>query len=243
MRPSTRKHTTTDRFVVKIPHWYFLDYLTQYEGERDDSYWDAYRFVKAVKEEEFKGFLRVKNKRGGVKKLTHAHSPQIAKIILKHIGNKCLPKVVNQHLELVPIPNSDMVPKSGLDHPIIRAAQQIAEAYDETESEFSVTLNPALRWTSRKRPSHETPGWRDMYRYEGKLTLESNINNPLILFDDVYTSGSQAKAACKYLSENGHQVLGVLTVAKTTNIPSAKAWSWREGVCEYDEDPFDWDDL
>ena len=82
-----------------------------------------------------------------------------------------------------------------------------------------------------------------MSQHEGKFSLTTKIKKPIILFDDVYTSGSQAKAACKFLTESGHNVIGAVTLAKTTNTPREKAYKWRKDTCQYDESPFDWDDF
>lgn len=38
---------------MKIPHWYLMDYLTQFEGEKHQLTWDCLKTVKAVKGEKF----------------------------------------------------------------------------------------------------------------------------------------------------------------------------------------------
>lgn len=228
---------------MKIPHWFYWDYLTQYEGDKHQSYFDAYVFIKAVKEEEFKGHLRFKRKNGTIGKLHHKDSAKIASVALRVIGENYIPKIIDQKAELIAIPNSDMTPKSGNAHKIIRAAEQLVAAYMSTEPKQKLTVNSGLRWTSKKNPSHKTPGIRSMSQYDGRLTLISDVKHPIILFDDVYTSGSQAKAACKFLTDKGHTVLGIVTLAKTTHTPVEKAYKWREDVCEYNDSPFDWDDF
>lgn len=228
---------------MKIPHWFFWDYLTKYEGDKHQSYFDAYVFIKAVKQEEFKGHLRFKRKNGTIGKFHHKDSAKISNIALRVVGENCLPKIMDQKAELIPIPNSDMTATSGDSHKIITAAQQLVGAYMSTDPKHKLKLNSGLRWTSKKKPSHKTPGIRSMSQYEGRLDLITEIKKPIILFDDVYTSGSQAKAACKFLTDAGHTVLGVLTLAKTTHTPADKAYKWREDVCEYDDSPFDWDDF
>ncbi|MDB2439577.1 hypothetical protein N9W89_12770 [Hellea sp.] len=226
---------------MKIPHWFFWDYLTQYDGDKHQSYFDAYKFIKAVKGDEFNGHLRAKLKSGKVVKLYHKDSEKISQLALDLIGAKALPKIMDQDTDLMPIPNSDMIPKSGETHKIISAADRVVKAYSSTDPKHSLTLNSGLRWTSKKRPSHKESGSRNMERYEGKLTLTKKVKRPIILFDDVYTSGSQAKAACKFLTDSELEVLGVVTLAKTTHTPNKKAFEWREDVCEYDDSPFDWD--
>jgi len=228
---------------MKIPHWFFWDYLTGYEGDKDQSYFDAYVFIKAIKREEFNGHLRVKDNKGRPRRLHHKDSAVIAKLALTIIGKNHIPKIVTQATELVPIPNSDMIPKSGETHKIIKAGTQLIDGYDKSDAEHELILNSGLRWTIAKDPAHKTGGVRSMSQYEGKFSLTSKIENPVILFDDVYTSGSQAKAACKFLTELGHEVIGVVTLAKTTHTPTKKAYKWREDICEYGESPFDWDDF
>ena len=227
---------------MKIPHWFFWDYLTGYEGDKHQSYFNAYVYIKAIKREPFNGHLRVKYK-GSPKRLYEKDSPLIAKFALTLIGNNHIPKIIEQETELIPIPNSDMIPGSGEDHKIITAASQLIDGYDKTDPKHKILLNTGLRWTEPKDPAHKTGGLRSMSQYEGKFSLTSKIEKPIILFDDVYTSGSQAKAACKFLTEQGHEVIGVVTLAKTTNTPQDKAFKWRKDTCEYDESPFDWDDF
>lgn len=228
---------------MKIPHWFFWDYLTQYEGDKDQSYFDAYVFIKAVKQEAFKGHLRFKRKNGTRGKLYHKDSAIISNAAMRLVGTNHIPKIMTQKAVLLPIPNSDMTPTSGDAHKIIEAAGQLVTAYMATDPKYKLKLNSGLRWKSKKRPAHTTSGVRSMSQYEGKFSLVGDIKRPIILFDDVYTSGSQAKAACKFLTESGHTVLGIVTLAKTTHTPSDKAHKWREDVCEYDDDPFDWDEI
>lgn len=228
---------------MKIPHWFCWDYLTQYHGEKDQSYFDAYTIIQAIKGKEFNGFLRVKFEDNRIVDYYHKDSESIAQVILEHVGLNLLPLIVSQDIDLMPIPNSDMIPNSGSDHKIIQSVQKILGAYHSVKQPFSVRLNPGLRWISPKTPSHQNPGSRSMLHYEGKLALTTADPRPIILFDDVYTSGSQAKAATKFLTEQGHTVLGVLTLAKTTNMPRAHAYEWRQEVCEYDDRPFSWENF
>lgn len=228
---------------MRIPHWYFWDYLTQYEGDKHQTYFDAYKFIHAVKGDGFNGFLRVKYTNGKTADLYEKDSEHIANLALDHVGQNCLPSIITQNVDLMPIPNSDMIPTSGSDHKIITAATRLSSAFQSSSSPHNINLNTGLRWTSAKTPSHQRPGYRSMLNYEGKLTLITAPEQPVVLFDDVYTSGSQAKAACKFLTDSGHTVLGVVTLAKTTHTPRPKAFEWREDICEYDDNPFDWGDL
>jgi len=228
---------------MKIPHWFFWDYLTGYEGDKHQSYFDAYVFVKAVKREDFNGHLRIKDSNGNEVRLYQKDSVRIAKLALRIIGKNFIPKIIEQEIELIPIPNSDMIPGSGEDHKIITATSQLIDGYNKTDPKHEIFANTGLRWTEPKDPAHKTGGLRSMSQYEGKFSLTSEISKPVMLFDDVYTSGSQSKAACKFLTELGHDVIGVVTLAKTTNMPRERAYKWREDTCEYDEPPFDWDDF
>lgn len=228
---------------MKIPHWFYWDYLTQYQGDKHQSYFDAYTIIQAIKGKEFNGFLRVRFEGGKVEDLYQKDAARITQIILDHVGLNFLPNIVSQNADFMPIPNSDMTATSGSDHKIIQASQRLLSSYHSVQRTYSLRLNAGLRWTSAKTPSHQSPGSRSMMRYEGKLTLTTADPRPIILFDDVYTSGSQAKAACKYLTDAGHTVLGVMTLAKTTNTPRSVAYEWREDTCEYDDTPFDWANL
>ena len=228
---------------MKIPHWFYWDYLTQYQGEKHQSYFDAYKIIQGVKGKDFNGFLRLKFKDNRIIDYYQKDSEGMAKVILEYVGANFLPPIISQETDLMPIPNSDMVPGSGSEHQIIKSAQIILGAYHAIKRPYSVRLNPGLRWTAPKTPSHHSPGRRSMLDYEGKLALTTADPRPIIIFDDVYTSGSQAKAACKFLTEAGHEVLGVMTLAKTTNMPRALAYEWREDVCEYDDTPFNLADL
>ena len=223
---------------MKIPHYYLLDYLTQYDGDRSQGHWNATKMVSAIKGRQFKGYARLKLADGQTKNYDSESANALATVVLNTLGQSKLPGAVTQPSLLVPIPNHDMTLVSGDDHKIIKTAQAVLNAYNRAENKpHNVTLWTGLRWKEVRPEAKSTSGRRSPDVYDGKFGLKSQPTEiPVILFDDVYTSGSQAKAAAKYLADQGVDVTAVVTVAKTTHEPSANAFEWRQGECEIEDD-------
>lgn len=227
---------------MKIPHGFLCDYLTQYEGERHQHSWDANAIVRAIKGEPFNGYVRLKDVSGVPRNYTQASSNLIAARILKHLGHHLIPNIINQNVAFVPIPNSTMIPGSGNGHRIIQSAQWLCEGHATANLAHTLTLQPNLRWREPKTPAHTQGRARHPSQYDGKLQQTERAGQPILLFDDVYTSGSQVKAATKFLTDKGETVIGVMTVAKTTHIPSEKPILRRVSECVVEDDSLDaWD--
>lgn len=217
---------------MKIPHWYLLDYLTNWDGDRPQESWDAVAIVKAMKGREFKGYVEVINDGNRRDRYYNGRAPELADLVLTFIGRECVPRIIDESSKLVPIPNSDMIVGSGNNHRIIKSAESLLNGYNSTERKFALTLDSALRWNEVHPPSHTQPGYRSPSAYEGKFSLAGSICGAVYLFDDVYTSGSQAKAAARFLSDAGATVKGIVTAAKTVHQPSAAPIEWRQGECD-----------
>ena len=217
-----------------IPHWYRLDYLTQYEVDRPQKSWDANNMVRAIKGRGIGGYVRVRFKGEKDNYFDASNADRLAELVLRSIGRQNLPLVIDQQSAVVPIPNHNMTPTSGTDHPIINSSKILVDGYQEVKGGLhALNISACLRWTEAREKSSSKSGYRSPEQYEGLLChLDPLPTDPVILFDDVYTSGSQAKAAARYLHEKGVTILGVLTVAKTTHEPQENSMQWRREDCE-----------
>lgn len=221
-----------------IPHWYFLDYLTQYEGDRSQQSWDSNKMVQAVKGRPVNGFIRIKVG-GTVRRYEQDNIGSLTASLLGTVGSHMGNGLITQEATIIPIPNSDMTSNSGEDHPIIHSASAVLNGYNHSrKSAIDVDLSTSLRWTEPHKPSNRQSGFRSPNDYTDKLVLTSEIARPVIVFDDVYTSGSQAKAACDFLNKNDVDIIAIVTVAKTVHEPSESPISWRESSCNIQEGLF-----
>lgn len=221
-----------------VPHWYLLDYLTQYEGDRPQQSWDCNKMVQALKGREINGFIRI-TVGDKLQKFDQENVHQLIPSVLATVGSNIGGGLVDEEATLIPIPNSDMTPDSGDDHRIIESADLVLKGYSKfRKTDIDLDMAPVLRWTEAHEPSNRQSGFRSPNDYKDKLVLTSEINRPVVVFDDVYTSGSQAKAACDFLTKSGANILAIVTVAKTVHTPSEHPISWREGSCNVQEGLF-----
>lgn len=214
-----------------------MDYLTQYEGDRPQASWDAIKIVKVAKGESPGGFCRF-NINGAPKRYDDDNWDEMIADILPIMG-KQIRNLTTVDTYLIPIPNSDMTMNSGDNHRIVDLARLFLSGYQSLHAAPRVDLLPSLCWSAPKTPSRTTPGRRSPDLYRGIFRLRSTFDRPVILFDDVYTSGSQAKAAIQYLKGKGITTLGVMTLGKTVHTPSDKPLSYRQDTCTVEADPFD----
>lgn len=221
-----------------IPHWYLLDYLTQYEGDRPQLSWDCNKMVNAVKGRPINGFVKIKVG-NTLKRFEQDNINDLVSSLCATMGSMVAQSLIQTPSSIVPIPNSDMVQGSGDNHRIIKSAEMLLQGYEKYRAEeIDVDLMPVLRWTEPHEPASQRGGFRSPNEYKGKLILTNTIKRPVIVFDDVYTSGSQAKAVCDYLIKAGVDITAIVTVAKTVHEPSEHPISWRQSTCQIQEGLF-----
>lgn len=205
-------------------------YMTGMGVPRSDSEWGAYKWVRAMKEMEFKGhgFVPV---RGEYKQISHANTGEAARwfgmrgadlIAGTNIGK-------DRKLWLVPIPCSKAVVGQPTANPY--APLFLAQ---ELETELALIGYPnasaveVLRWSEPMASSRTSGGTRDPIALFPKLVAIKKIPDDaiVVLIDDVVTKGGHLQACAARLRHSGAGagIWMALCAAKTTHESSEKAF-------------------
>lgn len=204
--------------VLTANFWCY--YLTQYEGvESKQAYWDASKIVKALKGDKFNGYLRWKVG-GKWRDFTNADIDEFLGPLFKRIG-KLLREEIEGPVSVVPIPNSKMAIGAKGTFRTVELARLLVDGLND-----GAVLCPAIRWDKPREPSHRTGGYRYPDLYQPHMRLAAKPTEPVIILDDVLTSGSQMIAATRFLTEAGYEVVRAVTVARATSVPMQPMFKW-----------------
>lgn len=221
--------------MSRIPHYFCCYYLTRTGYTRSIEYL-VQKLVKGLKGDPYNGYILYRDKRYFADDFD-----TLAKALLPNVG-RATRKSVGAPFNLVPIPNSGMAigAKGEFRSPYL--ARLVMQGAGE-----GVEVCEALRWDKPRDPSHKKSGVRDPDDYEPHLRQCSEPRLPVVLFDDVFTSGAQITAACRFLADAGFPPVAAVTIAKSASEPQEGAISWRRDTIDYsrpvsgfDED---WEDL
>ena len=199
--------------------------MTQPHSGRGDLF-DADMMVKCIKRQSVSANRFWSTPRGTVT----GRNPELAEIV----AGEALEFLVRdiQDAVLVPIPGSQTVSAASDDFAAKRLATQMALHL------AGATVLPALQWASARPPLHETPGYRTPQALFPNLVLAQAVpaGRPVVLVDDVFTSGAHVKAAAQRLALD---TCWVAVAAKATPV-APPAPSGDEGgafrVPPWDED-------
>jgi hypothetical protein len=204
--------------VLTANFWCY--YLTQWEGvEPQQAYWDASKIVKALKGEKFNGYLRWKVG-GNWRDFTSANIDEFLGPLFKRIG-KLLRDDIKGPVSVVPIPNSKMAVGAKGTFRTVELATLLVDGLGD-----DAVLCPAIRWDKPREPSHKKNEYRYPDLYQPHMRLAAKPTSPVIIMDDVLTSGSQMIAATRFLTEAGYKVRRGVTVARATSVPKKPMFGW-----------------
>ena len=216
-----------------IPVVSSLYYLTQVEGVtwRDQDY-RARNMVKIVKGEPIKGYLEAgpsTNRR----RFTAANQNEFMPLLVGAIA-----PIYAKHLPaaavLVPIPNSDATASSEATFRTQTLAEQLASSMAQ-----GTQVIPALRWKEPRVPSHKG-GSRNPHVHLENLVVMEVPKAPIVLFDDVITTGSQLVAAYRALTAAGGDVKKALVYGRAVKDQKPKMIDVAVESLEVEEAPLDW---
>lgn len=205
-------------------------YLVDYGTQKRPIDWSAFNFVRAAKGIEIGGYVDF-NIGGKKTRYNKDNQEELAAQAFGFLGS-FLDKAVDFDFEIVPVPNSDMCVQNPSGHRIINSAQMVANS-----SSRCVDVNTRLLWTHAKSQAHKTPGSRSPEQYEGMLSCTGVSQHPVILFDDIITSGSQMVACARALKAAGTQAMFGCTVGRTVNVQHEKMLEWHVENLEIDPVP------
>lgn len=215
-----------------------LFYLTEVEAApwRSPMDYNARIIVKGLKKEQFKGYADFKVK-GQECRFDTDNIEELIPLVMGRFAALCKAhKFLPRLFSIVPIPNSGMaIGKSG---PF--RTTDLAEMFSKRFGS-GAEVEPVLVWDKVRPKQHESSGFRHPDQFESHFRLISKPKHPIVIFDDVLTSGSQMIAAARFLSSKGYEVRSGIVAARATKIQHTPmlAWSTEAFPLDREGDEFD----
>jgi hypothetical protein len=184
----------------------FIRHMTERGVERSAEEWRSLHIVRVIKGERLNGHFQfpVNGRSKEIYESNRADFLQelyslTARHIIKNLGRE---------VAIVPIPNSSAVVGDTKVFQTLRLARGVARELGERSAAVSM-----LRWSSIQEKAHEGGRARDYKAHCNNLTVVRQTNLPIVLFDDVVTTGSQMFASKKMLADNGYDVQSMYAIA------------------------------
>jgi len=212
----------------------FFYYLTEVEGvEWRTQDWQANKIVHAVKGDDIKGYFDIGvggKRRTFDQKNINEFIPLLMNTVAARIGD-----IINGEFEIIPIPSSDATVTSKDEFRTLVHARHIAAAVGQR-----ATALPALRW-KRAKLSARRGGSRDPQVHFENLAIVQKPTKPIVIFDDVMTTGSQMIAAARRLDAAEVDLICGVVVGRATKQQRPKMMGWATEDVPLIERPIDWD--
>jgi hypothetical protein len=209
-------------------------YLTEIDGVtwRGTDY-DAMKIVKAVKGEPINGYVDV-SIGGRICRFDQSNIDELVRTIGVGMGSKLREIVATPTISIVPIPNSGAVAGSMADCRTDMLARHVAAGFGA-----GAEVEPLIRWRAARSPQHKGSGFRDPDLFQDQMVLRRRPKHPVVLFDDVMTSGSQLIAASRLLRDEGHTPISALVVGRVTKTQQDKMLGWGSEELTIDQTALD----
>jgi hypothetical protein len=225
--------------MTTLPYAYHCNHLTQVEGiEWRQIDYDANKIVKGAKQEPFKGHIRL-TIQGVARRFDQGNIEGLIKAVLRHAGEVLREEQGGGPIALVPIPNSGAAVGVAGEFRTDALAQMVAAGYGN-----GATVVPAIRWDAPREKVHlGGGGYRHHSMFEPHMVVVELPATPIVLFDDVITSGSQMIAAARKLKAAGNApVRGIALARATKQHEDENFLAARTGLLDLDDDGFNFDD-
>lgn len=169
--------------------------------------WVVIRGVKAVKGQDFKGFCYINNR-----KYLSAEKDLLAQVFVSSAAKK-LSAYIGRPSIIVPVPNKSMTVHNRDQGRVIWLAQQLSNQLGVN----SLGVFPHIRWAKEIDKANQG-GTRNSLYLEANLEIVSELPNtaPIILFDDVITTGAHIGAITRKLKNNHYDVSTAFSIFNTT---------------------------
>jgi predicted amidophosphoribosyltransferase len=118
----------------------------------------------------------------------------------------------------------------------VELAKMFAKGYGP-----DATVVPAIRWVKQRDKSHKKKEFRSPDQFQPLMRVVETPANPVVVFDDVLTSGSQMIAATRVLQKAGCTVARGVVVARAGKEQVEKPIEWRNDTLVITEGFFDLD--
>jgi hypothetical protein len=202
----------------------FLRYCSSTEPRgKDEKYWATIKIKKIFKGERINGNFRV-NFDGQERIYTDLDRATVIDHVAHFIARK-IELISEGPICIVPIPGHATVKAGAADYRNFSYASLIASKIRDERA----TAVPALHWVEEQEPQRGATGHRSVLSRYSPMRVSVVPAGPIILFDDVVTSGSSLLAAERRLSEAGATVMAAIAVARANQDESPLlGWSTEE---------------
>jgi hypothetical protein len=196
--------------------------------------YDMRVIVKGMKKESFKGYAWF-NIGKKPKKFDTSNIEELMAPYFRYLAGQAS-AVFRGKFSIVPIPSSNMaVGHKGIFRSVELANMLLGKWPD-------AIVEPVLFWDKPKDKQHKTSGFRHPDQFQSHFRLAAKPSRPVILFDDIMTSGSQMIAAYRFLAEKDCVPVYGLIGGRSTKIqhPKMLLWSTEKLQVGPSEFGFDW---
>lgn len=188
-----------------------LRHCTDPEVKREQAEWQALHAVNVVKGKPLRGTFNFQiTGRGGV-----SISALNSGLFLEEVCFRSATQLRGKYGKdfcIVPVPNSDATIANRKPFRTLQVSNRIAALVGAP-----CVAKDLIRWRGEVGQAHKGERSRDVDAHKGQMRLTAKSQKPIVLFDDVVTSGSQLAAAKLLLEEEGMAVIGMLAVAEVVN--------------------------
>jgi hypothetical protein len=214
----------------------FCRYLTSVGGTPwRNADWTANKLVKVLKGDTFKGYFDLTLPNGQERRFTQANAKDVLPVVHAVMAKMVRDAAPNRlPVSLVPIPNSSVTTVGSDAFRTRTLADGIA-----TASGDGIVAVPAIVFTSAQTPSHKG-GSRDPEYLQSQMKLAAKVRTPVILMDDVMTTGAHLIAAARLLREQGIDVLAAVAFAEATPEQEESVFRIKNAPLDLDPPQLDW---
>lgn len=168
------------------------------------------KMVKALKGDQINGYFEHKIA-GKTRRFDQTNIQEFLDRIPRAVA-KLIARHVNTKATIVPIPNSHVIDVETPDFRTLELAKAVAQA---SNGQFQAV--PALVFTEPQTKSREG-GPRDPYHFENVYRIVRDVEGPIILLDDVCTSGAHIIGACWKLKSPKRNIVLASAFGRSTGV-------------------------
>lgn len=212
---------------------YYLTTAGEFGPAWRDQDWIANKIIKCVKGEPIRGYLDLRID-GKDRRFDEQNRDELLDIVCRRAAQR-LQRLPQRRICVVPVPNSGATVRSTTLFRTAELAEKIV-----SHGGAKLEMLPALRWRRAMTPAHKG-GTRDPGILFENLSLQAKPDGPVVLFDDVMTSGGHMIASYRRLVAEARVPVAALVIGRATQIQHEKMLGWQEEALVVDEGLFDFD--
>lgn len=202
----------------------YIRHCTDTSVVREHLEWRALKAVKVLKGEGVNGSFNFQIN-GSTTVITNANKSRLLEELCQRAGAFVRQKY-GSDICIVPIPNSGGLITSRNEFLTMTYARRIAAIVGQDCEAADI-----LRWKTAAGRAHKGERSRSVDAHIGNLRAMRRVDKPVVIFDDVVTSGSQMVASKSILQDRDMDVTGMLAFAEVIgNGERSDIPSWRTAV-------------